>query len=79
MARRKVCARRLSQKEEWTNTQGCGTYSKKEIDMETDFCIMCEGKLDDGDEKNAGFCYHCQIVMYRELVQEAETRLRMEA
>ncbi len=47
--------------------------------METDFCIMCEGKLDDGDEKNAGFCYHCQIVMYRELVQEAETRLRMEA
>ncbi len=39
------------------------------------FCILCTGKLTE-EELPVGFCLHCQIVLYRDLVQEAEQHMR---
>ncbi len=39
--------------------------------METEFCTICEGRLDE-DERCAGFCIFCEVRVLVELVQEAE-------
>ena len=50
-------------------------YPIKRSNMETEFCIMCEGELE-GEEKLTGFCIHCELNMTQDIAKELNENIQ---